>query len=164
MHSSDGFTLIELVVVIVILGVLSAFALPRFADLGSDARRAKIEGAAGAMKSASRIVFTACQVRDSCDPSEGPAAGNGLGNSIELEGEDVILAYGYPRDSQKTGIARAAQIQDISDGGDYDLATFVDGLRVRPDDDTAANECEVRYIQPSSAGDAPEFEVDVDGC
>lgn len=164
MRRNYGFTLIELVVVIVILGVLSAFALPRFVDLQDDARRAKVEGAAGAMRTAARVVFSACQVRDGCDVSEGPAGGNGQGNSIELEGKSIVLAYGYPRDSQKTGIARAASIRDLADGGDYDLATFTNGLRVRPDADTGVNVCEVRYTQPADAGEGPDVEVDTGGC
>ena len=57
-RKEKGFTLIELVMVIVILGILAAFALPRFADLGGDARESTIQGAAGAIKSASAIVHS----------------------------------------------------------------------------------------------------------
>ena len=55
----QGFTMIELIMVIVILGVLSAFALPRFADLGGDARKAALQGAAGSIRSAMGIARAA---------------------------------------------------------------------------------------------------------
>ena len=48
----SGFTLIELVVVIVILGVLAATAAPKFINLRADAHNAMLEGATGAIKSA----------------------------------------------------------------------------------------------------------------
>ena len=67
-NGQQGFTLIELIMVIVILGILAATALPKFADLGSDARKASLKGLQGAINSAVAITKAAWLV-DGSKPS-----------------------------------------------------------------------------------------------
>lgn len=84
MKRQGGFTLIELVVVIVILGILAVTAAPRFLNLQGDAREASIQGLKGAIDGAAGIVYGKSAVE---------------GEELASSGEDVegiTTAYGYP--------------------------------------------------------------------
>ncbi|MES2878122.1 MAG: type II secretion system protein [Pseudomonadota bacterium] len=83
-----GFTLIELVMVIVILGVLAAVAIPRFVDLRGDAAQAAVTGVAGGLSSAAAINFAARSIRVSTATVAvtNCAGGAGVGADGALQG------------------------------------------------------------------------------
>ena len=87
MNKQTGFTLIELIIVIVVLGILAAFALPRFVNFSTDARVSVVEQVGGALVSGANIV----KAKAAVEGKESLAS-----SSVGIDGGTVNTVYGFP--------------------------------------------------------------------
>ena len=149
MKRSAGFTLIELVIVIVILGILAVTAAPKFLNLQSDARSSTLKGMKAAMESSSSIVYSKAVILGK-DTSTTPTAVDG-----------IQTKYGYPTQTVG-GIDKAVDLST----GDWASAATSTGFAFWPADlaSGVSASCNVNYEAPEASGSRPTITAKDSGC
>ena len=144
MKKQSGFTLIELVMVIVILGILAAVALPKFVNLGGNARTSVIQGVAGSMRATNAEIYAEASMT---------AGGLGSTGSVVIGGQTVKTAYGYA--ASMTDLLNAMSLHPKSD-------FTITSAEVEMANATVPANCSVTYA-PATATATPTYTTVITG-
>ncbi|WP_428637326.1 type II secretion system protein [Shewanella sp.] len=161
MKKQNGFTLIELVVVIIILGILAVTAAPKFINLQSDARLSALAGMKASIQGANSLVYSKAAIagKEKGDANGAATLDIGLGS-----GNDINIVYGYIKATEA----------DFEKGLDVSFAEGADG---KPASTTATDEwiikpegskvtiwqkgapaaCKLEYTEATSSSAGPTF-------
>lgn len=157
MSKQQGFTLIELIIVIVILGILAVTAAPRFIDLQSDAKASTLTGVKAALQGASQLVYAKSAIAGKQSSSTAV--------DVTVNGAAVSTINGYPDATSITAVGDVATFLDLS-SGDFDVinaSTPTTNFIITFSGELEAANCFIRYTN-AAAGASPTIAVTDTGC
>ena len=157
----QGFTLIELVVVIVILGILAATAAPKFIDLTGDAKASTIQAVRGSVESATTMVHAKALI-----------AGDTSGEDLTINDQTVGTSAGWPDNEVDTWAnlldvdvtSDESPFQVLSNGSSIYWYTRDTSLTTAAQVISDSGSCYVIYTESTSSSTRPIINVVTDGC
>lgn len=168
-HKNNGFTLIELIIVIIILGVLSSVAIPKFINLKSDAVLSSMDSLVGVIESADQLIYMKAAILNVQDESA---------TTITIDGEDIKIVYGYPAGTAD-GIVKVIENNAVTytsgNNNDtneywYSRASTLSGVTAWVywpsiyGENAGSLVCYIRYRQPTSSGSLPVIDLETSEC
>ncbi|WP_370215992.1 type II secretion system protein [Idiomarina sp.] len=173
MRNQKGFTLIELIIVIVVLGILAVTAAPQFFNFSGDARESAVKGLKGNIQGAYQTVYAKAAIEDKLGSSAT------LNDDTTSTDDDIALVYGYPA-ATADGISKAASLGSNNEDwvfaiGDGDTNTTTDVFYIAPagfsdlDDSSTAEDiyatsCYVSYANATNANIPPTVTAVTTNC
>lgn len=162
MKSNQGFTLIELIIVIVILGILAVTAAPRFLNMSGDAQRGVLQGVKGALESGSTMIYGKALIAGKQNAAIG---------GTETVDTNILITLGYPKatkDVLELVIETPENWKYSTDAATGLIAeaspSTAGQIRLAPTEAGLANGCYVQYVTPTVAGNKPTITVIGTGC
>ena len=153
MKRNAGFTLIELIIAIVILGILAVTAAPKFINLQGDARSSTVTAMKGAVEAAGSMAHSKAIIAGKEKAS--------VGNGITVDNVGVDLVYGYPA-ATADGIGNVINAPSLEWGVSFSSSAKT--YTLKPKDFTPSTEsCNVVYTEATSTA-APTVVATTTGC
>ncbi len=164
MKRSAGFTLIELIIVIVILGILAVTAAPKFMNMQGDARKSVLNGMSASIKTAANLVYSKAIIAGVEKQARRVLAIQGV------TGDSTDIAFGYPT-AADTGILEVLDAKTSTTGANAEWGRgALNGNYIMWPTGVATNAataitaaCYIQYT-PATSATVPVYTVEATGC
>ena len=148
-RTQRAFTLVELIIVIVILGILSAFIIPKFGSIATEARTAALDGMVGNLRSAAALAHAQQVAQKLAEDS-----------SVTMDGATVTMTNGYPTDDAAGIQAAISQFSGFSANTTIDT----DAIAFTLDDAATSTTCYAKYEASTAINSVPTLSTVTSGC